>query len=282
MWQINRRALLASFTGAACGTGLTLVRADSPRERTRPAPSVDTVGWVRNVLGKILYIGDDEKERGREWFAFSYREDGQVTLRAYCEIDDTRVERDVVQSMNQQFHPLDCFVRLHVGGKFLGSGWIRVSEAEAECEVFSTTLGRVHQRVPLTQPVRSLVSHPLASDALLLASFDHARPERIQTWQGGLSTSPLLNGGSGPLLSVQGERSTEYVGAERITTAAGIFDTHHYRLLLDPRPDGKPCSYDIWCTHPDYIFVRGEVRGYLTNATGFGHYELVQLEGRKV
>ena len=81
---------------------------------------------------------------------------------------------------------------------------------------------------------------------------------------------------------MEGERSTEYVGAERLTTPAGSFDTHHYRLLLSPRADGKPRSYDIWCTHPDYVFVRGEVRGYLMNATGFGRYELVQLEGRKV
>ena len=65
MSQTSRRALLASFTGAACGTGLTLLRADSPRGRPRPAPSVDAVGWIRNVLGRILYIGDDEKECGR-------------------------------------------------------------------------------------------------------------------------------------------------------------------------------------------------------------------------
>lgn len=275
MVKLRRRSLFMAMAGAAVA-GPAIGRAASA------GPSRHGVGkrspWVRNTHGKIVYVGDDGKERGREWFSFSYREDGQVTLRAYCEIDDGRVERDVVQTMTSNYEPLDCFVRLHVGGKFLGTGWIRVSAGEAECEVFSAALGRVRQVVPLATPPNSLVSHPLSSDSLLMAAFDHSKPERIQRWRGGLSTSPLLDGASGPLISVGGERGTEYVGAEKITTAAGTFDTHHYRLLMQPRADGTPRSYDIWCTHPDYVFVRGEVRGYLQNKTGFGSYELVEFE----
>ena len=267
---MNRRSLLTAAVAAA-GSSTALPRVAHADPAGAPSP------WTRNSRGKILYIGDDSKERGREWFSFTYREDQQVTLRAYCEIDDTRVERDVVQTMTAQFHPLDCFVRLHVRGKFLGTGWIRVSEKEAECQVFSTVMGRVHQVVPLAEPATSLVSHPLSTDSLLLAKFDHSKPERTQSWGGGLSTSPLADGGSGPFLSVGGLRSTEYVGAERVRTRAGAFDTHHYRLLIGPRADGTPRSYDIWCTHPDYIFVQGEVRGYLQNKTGFGRYELVEF-----
>src|SRR5438876_3765057 len=142
---INRRALITRFAAAAGATGIPLAQAASPRSVVEPQGSAPEsprgrAGWVRNVQGKILYIGDDGRERGREWFGFSHREDRQVTLRAYCEIDDTRVERDVVQSMTERFEPLDCFVRLHVRGKFLGTGWIRVSDTEAECELFSTAL----------------------------------------------------------------------------------------------------------------------------------------------
>jgi hypothetical protein len=193
-------------------------------------------------------------------------------------MDDIQVQRDVVQTMNERFHPLDCFVRLHVKGQFLGTGWIRVTDTEAECDVFNVVMGRVHQSVPLAAPATSLVSHPISSDALLMAGFDHSKPDRIQTWEGGLSTSPLLDGASGPFISVGKERSVEYVGAEKITTPAGSFDAHHYRLLMTgSRSDGKKPSYDIWCTHPDYLIVRGEVGGYLNNATGFGRYELVEL-----
>src|SRR5690606_24843148 len=70
-------------------------------------------------------------------------------------------------------------------------------------------------------PPNSLVSHPLSSDSLLMAAFDHGKPERIQRWRGGLSTSPLLDGAGGPLVSVGGEHGVEFVGAEKITRSAG-------------------------------------------------------------
>lgn len=286
MSTIDRRSLFL----AAAGATATALRpaaahaADAPsakpgarsgkRYGTRPA----TPSTLRNTRGKIVYIGDDDNERGREWFSVTHRRDGQVTLRAYCEIDDGKVERDVVQTMTSNFAPLDCFVRLHVGGKFLGTGWIRVSGTDAECDVFNATMGRLHQAVKLAAPARSLVSHPLSTDSLLLAAFDRSKPERIQEWDGGISTSPLLDGASGPLVGVGGRRATEYVGPERVTVPAGTFDTHHYRLLMTPKADGTPRSYDIWCTEPDYVFVRGEVRGYLNNKTGFGYYELAEYE----
>jgi hypothetical protein len=266
--NIDRRQLLTA--GVICATGTTLSAA------TRDA-RIPLQGWVKNTRGKISYISDDGRERGREWFSFSRREDGQITLRAYCEIDDGRVERDVVQSMTPKFEPLDCFVRLHIGGQFSGTGWMRFTDTEAECEVFSTVLGRVQQRMPLPMPATTLVSHPISSDALLMSRFDHSRPDRIQGWRGGMSTSARLDGGSGPFLSLNDRESRiEYVGPESITTAAGRFDTHHYRLLMDARPDGKHPSYDLWCTHPDYLLIRGEVRGYLNNATGYGRYDLVE------
>lgn len=279
--NIDRRQLvLAAISSAAAGTlAAAARRTNDSRERRRPETGAAGQNLVKNTRGKISYIGDDGKERGREWFGVSRREDGQVTLRAYCEIDDARVERDVVQSMTPKYEPLDCFVRLHTGGRFSGTGWMRFTETEAECEVYSVVLGRVHQRMPLPTPATTLVSHPISSDALLLSRYDHSKPDRIQSWQGGLSTSTQLDGGSGPLLSLNGERSLEYVGPGAITTAAGRFDTHHYRLLMNSRADGAPRSYDLWCTHPDYLIVRGEVRGYLNNKTGYGRYDLVECSG---
>ncbi|MCB2109349.1 MAG: hypothetical protein KDE14_16690 [Rhodobacteraceae bacterium] len=237
--------------------------------------------YVRNMRGKILYIGDDDQERGREWFSFSFREDGQITLRAFCEIDDARVERDVVYTMSSDFRPLDCFVRLHSRGQFLGTGWIRITDTSADCEVFNTTFGRISQSIPLTEPALTLGSHPLACDALVLPGYNHKNPEKIQARSGGLSTSPLLDGASGPLLSIS-TGLIEYVGPETIKTAVGTFDAHHYRFPPKPgaptHANGTPTSEDIWVTHPDYTFVRAEVHGYLKNKTGFGRYELVEFE----
>jgi hypothetical protein len=278
MSTFNRRVFCAGAASTAVAP-LAAAASKPPRavEQVKQNPAL-VAARSRNVRGKLLYINDDGTERGREWFSFTYRKDRQVTLRAYCEMDDIQVQRDVVQTMNERYHPLDCFVRLHVKGEFLGTGWIRVTDEAAECEVANVAMGRVHQVVPLAVPATSLVSHPISSDALLMAGFDHGKPERIQTWAGGLSTSPLLDGASGPFISVGKERSVEYVGPEKLTTPAGTFDAHHYRLLMTgSRSDGKRPSYDIWCTHPDYLIVRGEVGGYLNNASGFGRYELVEL-----
>ena len=285
MAAFDRRSLLIAAAGTAFGGGgasAALGRAqDQGKDRAMNLGTGKKSPHVRNMRGKILYIGEDDEERGREWFSFSFREDGQITLRAYCEIDDARVERDVVYTMTEQFRPLDCFVRLHSKGRFLGTGWIRVTDTEAECEVFNTVLGRVEQSVPLAEPVVSLGAHPLANDALAVPAFDHDKPDRIQVSSNRLSTSPLLDGASGPFISVR-PLTIEYLGPERVATGGGTFDAHHYRF--PPRPDrplhpsGTPLSQDVWVTHPDYTFVRAEVHGYLKNRSGFGRYELVEFE----
>jgi hypothetical protein len=282
MFKMERRSLLLAAAAAGGERGSSALAQDKPNipmGETNIGPGKKSP-HVRNTRGKILYIGDDDKERGREWFSFSFREDGQITLRAYCEIDDARVERDVVYTMKSDFSPLDCFNRLHVGGKFLGTGWIRVTDKYAECEVFNATFGRVLQRVDLDAPVKTLGSHPLACDALVLPAFDHTQPEKVQTRMG-LLTSPLLDGASGPLIGVS-HTAIEYVGPEKVTTGAGTFDAHHYRFPPKPgpsaHPSGTPQSEDIWVTHPDFTFIRAEVRGYLRNTSGFGRYELVELE----
>jgi len=285
--NINRRSFF--LTAAAAAAGEAGGSAASAQEREVPNVKMDNLGPgkkspnVRNIRGKILYIGDEDNERGREWFSFSFREDGQITLRAFCEIDDGRVERDVVYTMSADFRPLDCFVRLHSGGKFLGTGWIRITDTHAECEVFNTRMGRVSQTLELTEPAMTLGSHPLSCDALVLPVFDHSKSERVQPRIGALSTSPLLDGGSGPFLSTS-SGFIEYVGPERVSTVVGDIDAHHYRFRFPPRSDrplhssGTPLGEDLWVTHPDYTFVRAEVYGYLKNTTGFGRYELVELD----
>lgn len=283
MLTLNRRSILAAATAlAAAGGGERTVFAQAEyTPGSLPKTFAKKNPQARNVTGKMLYIGDENNERGREWFSYSFREDGQITVRAYTEIDDGRVERDVIYTMTDKFRPLDCFVRVTVKGKFVGTGWIRVTDTQAECEVFNVTMGRVSQVVPLATPAIHLGSHPLVVDAIGTHTFDHSRPEKIQRRPGNLSSSPTLDGSTGPFLTVSsGENVTEYIGKESIKTSVGTFEAHHYRWPSEDRrhPSGTVRSQDMWVTHPDYIFVRGEVRGYLNNKTGFGRYELVEYQ----
>ncbi|HVX90608.1 MAG TPA: hypothetical protein VHC20_03150, partial [Candidatus Paceibacterota bacterium] len=92
--MLDRRSFFAGALGAAGGLSLAApTGAASPRAvaGVKQNPAL-VANRSRNVVGKLLYISDDGSERGREWFSFTYRKDKQVTLRAYCEIDDTRVE----------------------------------------------------------------------------------------------------------------------------------------------------------------------------------------------
>jgi hypothetical protein len=276
--KLDRRSLFVAATAMAAGGG----RASAAEHDTKPFKAIakGSAPSARNVRGKIVYIGDENNERGREWFSYSYRKDGQITLRAYCEMDDIQVERDVTYTMDSKFRPLDCFVRLSVGGKFLGTGLIRVSDTEAECDVYNTTFGHVHQIVKTPTRATRLGAHPLANDALQMTAYDHSRSEKVQTSNDiTLSSSPLLDGASGPMIGMGNTSTVEYIGPEKVTTPAGTFDTHHYRIPAiggAAHPSGNKRYEDIWCTHPNYVFLRAEVYGYLRNKTGFGRYELTE------
>ncbi|MBT5240608.1 MAG: hypothetical protein HOH20_09170 [Rhodospirillaceae bacterium] len=227
----------------------------------------------RNIRGKIQYIGGNDEERGREWFSMTFHEDGQRTLRAHCEIDDTEVLRETVYTMDENWRPLDCFNRLHVERKFLGTGWVRAFGNEAECEVYNTTLGRVSQTVSMDGPAKSLTVHPLTCDVFHCAGYDHDNSENPQTLNNVLSTSPMPNGASGPFLSV-GKVTVMYDGREEITVPAGTFEVDHYHFVLKPQPDGTPRREDVWCIPEDYTFVKVTVDGFLKNS----RYELVEYE----
>ena len=79
----------------------------------------------------------------------TFHQDGQRSPRAHCEIEagvvtDRSVRLETAYTTDSQYHPLDCFVRLHESGKFLGSGWFCFTDEGAECEhaeTFSCHLG---------------------------------------------------------------------------------------------------------------------------------------------
>lgn len=229
----------------------------------------------RNVRGKILAMTERDGqpfERGREWFSITHHEDGQRTVRAQCELDDRHLLREVIYTLGPDLKPLDCFVRLHKAGRFLGSGWCRFGEREAECEVFNAQMGRVSQRVPLDRPATGFGTHPVTCDALLLAAFDHSRPEKVQPALGVLMSSMEHDGSSGPLLS-QIKFAIEYLGREQVVTPAREFEADHYRFILDGSfPEDHPIE-ELWCIPGTYQFVKVRVGGYI-NTT----FELVEYE----
>jgi len=68
----------------------------------------------RSYRGRVDYIHDDIGERGREWFSVTVQPDGMRTLRSQCEMDDTRILRDVIYTVDGQWRPIDSYVRITV------------------------------------------------------------------------------------------------------------------------------------------------------------------------
>jgi hypothetical protein len=233
----------------------------------------------KTLRGKILYFTEQNgprREFGREWFSITRHEDGQQTLRAQCEIDagvvaPRDVLRETIYTMDARFRPIDCYNRLHSNGKFLGAGWMRFTESEAECEALSATHGRISQRIALERPAQSLGSHPLSCDALHLPRFDHARAERIQPQPDVWMTSLEHDGCSGPLLASM-PLGIEYCGREWITVPAGRFETEHYRFLVAGSMPREHPTEDVWCLPGSYVFVKATVGGYMAAS-----FELVEL-----
>jgi hypothetical protein len=107
----------------------------------------------KSIRGTILYTGKKperlDQERGREYFTLTRQADGTNVLLAHCEIDgEPKVIRDVSMAMrHEDSRPLDCSVRLTVGDRFEGTGWMRFSDGYAECETCNVRAGRINQEI---------------------------------------------------------------------------------------------------------------------------------------
>ena len=206
----------------------------------------------RTYRGRIDYVHRSDGDIGREWFSVTVQPNGDRTLRAHCEMDDVELLRDVVQTLDGDWLPVDVFVRLTQHGRFVGSGWFNFEEDGIQCESVTADAGRVSQWMPTEGRVRLFASHPLSADGMQCAGYDHGSDERIQTIRPWANPSPRPDGASGPIAAV-GKKVIEYVGEEEITVPAGTFETRHY-LLHPSRPDWTPL--ETWVTGPDYVFVK--------------------------
>lgn len=205
----------------------------------------------RGYSGRVDYIHDDIGERGREWFTVTVQPDGTRTLRSHCEMDDSRVLRDVIYTVDADWRPLDSYVRLTVEEKYMGAAWFRFGADIVECEAFTENEGRVSQRVPVDEWPRSFGSHPVVCDIWHLGAWDWSSGAQEQGWQS-IMSSPLPNGASGPMIG-RGNFRAQFVGEESVTVPAGTFEAKHFVFPL--RHSGKPPEH-VWYHGDDLFFVQ--------------------------
>jgi hypothetical protein len=234
----------------------------------------------RTLRGRIRYTSAKPErlgqERGREFFSLTEQSDGVRVLHAHCEIDDAPdVIRDVVLATDRDGRPIDCSVRLTVGGRYEGTGLMRFCDRHAECETFNRAAGRITQRIDTPERVRGLGAHPIVGDALLLRLYDLKKGPGRDFFPNLMLTSPDHRGATGPMLFALGF-GIEYVGPERVSVAAGSFDALHFRYVdtAGQLPEEHP-PYDVWCTADgNYLYLEGGVGGYMQT-----RYELAEIQG---
>lgn len=233
----------------------------------------------RTIRGTIQYTSKQpermDKERGREYFTLTQQADGTQVLQAHCEIDDTpNVIRDVVLAMNADSSPIDCSVRLTVGDRYEGSGWMRFGKQAVECETHNQRDGRISQKVEIDKPVKWLQAHPIVGDALLMRIYDLNNGPGKTFFSDLFLTSPDHRGATGPLLFKTGF-GIRYVGEDVVTIKAGRFKARHFQLVdtAGNLPEEHP-PYNLWCTaDEDYMFLKAGVEGYMQT-----HYELADYQ----
>ena len=232
----------------------------------------------RSLRGTIRYTSKKpdrmDQERGREYFMINVHRDGKRTCIAHCEIDDRpSVMRDITYSLDEDWYPMDCFVRLAVDDKFMGTGWFRFGPDFAECETYTSLDGRVTQRMETNGRLKTFQNHAIVCDSWHMRLFDLNNTDAVQSIDEMLLSSPDHRGATGPMLFRIGF-GVEYVGEEEIKVEAGRFDALHFRFVSSPGlPEAHP-PYDIWCTNDeDFLFLRGDIGGYMQTA-----YELVELQ----
>ncbi len=202
----------------------------------------------RTIRGKLLYLHDKRGETGREWFTVTVQPSGERTVRAQCEMEDDQVLRDVIWTMDAAWRPIDAYVRLSVGGAFQGAGWFRCQGNTVECEIDTADAGRLRQRLELGGPAAIFGAHPVSGDAMKVAPFDPDGPKR-QTFEG-VSTSPLPNGASGPILTAR-RFEFESLEPEEVSVPAGTFSCAHFMWHFEEFP-----PIEIWNAGEDRVPVK--------------------------
>ncbi len=223
---------------------------------------------------RSLKEGRHMQDRGREFFVVHVHADGARTITANCQIDDRpAVMRDITYSVNANYEPLDCFVRIGVDDKFMGTGWFRMHKDFVECETYTALEGRVSQRVDLEEPPKTFQNHAIACDAWHFHHFDRSKGSGGQTLKRVMLSSPDHRGATGPMLYPI-DMSMDYVGEEEITVKAGTFKALHFQFTGgEGLPEEHPL-YDLWCTADgNYTFLKGVIEGYMQT-----YYELEEFE----
>ncbi len=211
---------------------------------------------IRYARGRLSYRRKSTGvERGREDWNLTRNRDGTRTMRCLAMTDDSRVVRDVTYTLDANANPVEAFIRLQVGDRWIGSGYFRIDANRLRVVCDGATTGRALQTIK-TPPRFHIITHAVMLDGWAFWHYDLEKGGALAETV--CNTSPMWNGVTGPLGGLE-TALVNYVGVETITVPAGTFSARHFRLDSDKTisPDGsKTPTSDLWVTGEDNLLVR--------------------------
>jgi hypothetical protein len=209
---------------------------------------------MARIFRGVIPYRQEGKITGRETFTVSVHADGSRTIRCLCEMDNFKLLRDVTYTVDANFLPLDCFVRVIAEDQFVGSGWFRFTDAYAEGETFTAAEGRLTQKIETPGHAKLYGSHPLCIDILKCANTAAERPGELQPLTNCFSSSLVREtGASGPML-LHKTYDLTYIGEKTVTVHAGTFECLNYQWNT-----GNGRTLDMFTTPGDFLPILIEV-----------------------
>jgi hypothetical protein len=217
--------------------------------------------------GRVDYRCSDDRfpsgVMGYEEWTITTHADGSRVLRARCELHDLdTLVRDVVQSVDAEWHPQDAYVRLTIDDRFFGSALYKFTDSVAEYVGFSAAGDRTGEERAIARGTRGFGTHPVSSDGWLVAHYDLSRGPGTQTFTNNLMSSIDHRGASGPGFELTTTSTLRYFGKEAVTVPAGTYDCHHFAFV---NTSNNHPPYDCWLTSDgEYVLVKAIYKGPIT------------------
>lgn len=201
------------------------------------------------ITGRIAYFAGDGRENGRERFELIAHGGGH-TLRAFCEMDDAALTRDVTLALDQEWHPRDGFVRITKRGAEAASLWFDVGETEVRLTGSIDGTRIVSPALAMPGRLAYLGLHPLQGDAVIVQARGTDRPGDFVAIP--CATNSVSPDGDEAVGLRPVTIDVAYHGEETISVAAGTFAARRYALRWDP---AWPPA-DLWVRAHDCVFLK--------------------------
>ncbi|MBT5241913.1 MAG: hypothetical protein HN793_09250 [Rhodospirillaceae bacterium] len=207
------------------------------------AALADNANIVRTAQGEYSYINQDTGEIvGHEDWSMLVDRSGARTFTIAQRWDERDYVTRTIFRVDANLRPIESFQTRWDDKGWMSSGVYTVVENTVTAVVTGRG-GRATQTLEVPEKF-SMVPHPLTTDGLHFWYVDSPIGETIEGTAYNVKKRDELSGG---ILGVVHPVELTYLGVENVTTAAGTFETKHFKMGDDS---------DFWIDARDGILVR--------------------------